>query len=66
MGNSILNKFQAINWVFLAEFWDKGIRVLGGILAKLGILPELIPGKFVDLLELLDCLFNDFRVVICV
>ena len=66
MGNPIVCGFQAIDWVFLAEIGEKEIRVLGGILAELGILPEMIPGKFVDLLELLDCLFDDFRIVIWV
>ena len=42
------------------------IRVLERNLAKLGILPDNQPGEFVDPLELLDSLYDDFRVVICV
>ena len=54
----------AIDWVFLAEFRDLRIRVLERNRAKLELKPDNRVGKFVDPLELLDCLFNDFRIVI--
>ena len=42
------------------------IRVLEQKSGKLGILPDMHPGKFVDLLELLESVYYDFRVVISV